>query len=102
MGSAYFTICENFSVIYFFLTQVLNITANLKDMNEYPTKRKRKTSHLSTYSDSSGISRIADGFNGIFSDHCYSVCSMRQPDLKYFDNKGIFKFSKIFSFKLLL
>lgn len=40
-------------------------------------------------SDSSGISRIADGFNGIFSDHCYSVCSMRQPDLKYFDNKGI-------------
>ena len=53
-------------------------------------------------SDSSGISRIADGFNGIFSDHCYSVCSMRQPDLKYFDNKGIFKFSKIVSFKLLL
>jgi hypothetical protein len=66
MGSAYFTICENFSVIYFFLTQVLNITANLKDMNEYPTKRKRKTSHLSTYSDSSGISRIADRFSGIF------------------------------------
>lgn len=54
------------------------------------------------FSDSSGISRIADGFNGIFSDHCYSVCSMRQPDLKYFDNKGISKFSKIFFFKLLL
>ncbi|KAG3271029.1 hypothetical protein H1C71_023817 [Ictidomys tridecemlineatus] len=56
-------------------------------MNEYPKKRKRKTLHPSRYSDSSGISRIADGFNGIFSDHCYSVCSMRQPDLKYFDNK---------------
>uniref|UniRef100_A0A2K5M1J5 C2H2-type domain-containing protein n=1 Tax=Cercocebus atys TaxID=9531 RepID=A0A2K5M1J5_CERAT len=56
-------------------------------MNEYPKKRKRKTQHPSRYSDSSGISRIADGFNGIFSDHCYSVCSMRQPDLKYFDNK---------------
>ncbi|ERE87682.1 zinc finger protein [Cricetulus griseus] len=37
--------------------------------------------------DSSGISRITDGISGIFSDHCYSVCSMRQPDLKYFDNK---------------
>uniref|UniRef100_A0A2K5JL76 C2H2-type domain-containing protein n=1 Tax=Colobus angolensis palliatus TaxID=336983 RepID=A0A2K5JL76_COLAP len=56
-------------------------------MSEYPKKRKRKTQHPSRYSDSSGISRIADGFNGIFSDHCYSVCSMRQPDLKYFDNK---------------
>ncbi|KAB0375066.1 hypothetical protein FD755_013558 [Muntiacus reevesi] len=29
-------------------------------MNEYPTERKRKTLHLSPYSDSSGISRIAD------------------------------------------
>lgn len=35
-------------------------------MNEYPKKRKRKTLHPSRYSDSSGISRIADGFNGIF------------------------------------
>ncbi|EHB03196.1 Zinc finger protein 639 [Heterocephalus glaber] len=56
-------------------------------MNEYPEKRKRKILHSSRYSDSSGISRIADGFSGIFSDHCYTVCSMRQPDLKYFDNK---------------
>ena len=46
-------------------------------MNEYPKKRKRKTLHPSHYLDSSGISRIADGLNGIFSDHCYSVCSMR-------------------------
>uniref|UniRef100_A0A2K5XM40 C2H2-type domain-containing protein n=1 Tax=Mandrillus leucophaeus TaxID=9568 RepID=A0A2K5XM40_MANLE len=46
-------------------------------MNEYPKKRKRKTQHPSRYSDSFGISRIADGFNGIFSDH----------HLKYFDNK---------------
>uniref|UniRef100_A0A8C5KWI3 C2H2-type domain-containing protein n=1 Tax=Jaculus jaculus TaxID=51337 RepID=A0A8C5KWI3_JACJA len=56
-------------------------------MNEYPKKKKRKTLHPSRYSDSSGISRIADGFSGIFSDHCYSVCSMRQPDFKYFDSK---------------
>lgn len=56
-------------------------------MNEYPKKRKRKTLHPSRYSDSSGVSRITDGISGIFSDHCYSVCSMRQPDLKYFDNK---------------
>lgn len=56
-------------------------------MNEYPKKRKRKTLHPSRYSDSSRISRIADGFNGVFSDHCYSVCSIRQPDFKYFDNK---------------
>ncbi|OWK02043.1 hypothetical protein Celaphus_00019018 [Cervus elaphus hippelaphus] len=40
-------------------------------MNEYPKKRKRKTVHPSRYSDSSGISKIADGLNGIFSDHCY-------------------------------
>uniref|UniRef100_A0A8C2LKD8 C2H2-type domain-containing protein n=1 Tax=Cricetulus griseus TaxID=10029 RepID=A0A8C2LKD8_CRIGR len=50
-------------------------------------KRKRKSLHSSRYSDSSGISRITDGISWIFSDHCYSVCSMRQPDLKYFDNK---------------
>lgn len=50
--------------------------------------------HVGLCSDSSGISRIADGFNGIFSDHCYSVCSMRQPDLKCFDNKGIFNILK--------
>ncbi|XP_044523707.1 zinc finger protein 639 [Gracilinanus agilis] len=56
-------------------------------MNEHPKKRKRKTLHPSRYSDSTGITKIADGFNGIFSDHCYSVCSMRQPDLKYFENK---------------
>ncbi|XP_008836891.1 zinc finger protein 639 [Nannospalax galili] len=56
-------------------------------MNEHPKKRKRKTLHPSRYSDAPGISRIADGFSGIFSDHCYSVCSMRQPDFKYFDNK---------------
>ena len=61
----------------------------LKKMNKYPKKRKRKTLHPSRYSDSSGISKIADGLNGIFSDHCYSVCSVRQPDLKYFDNKNL-------------
>ena len=46
-------------------------------MNEYPKKRKRETLHPSHYSDSSGISRIADGLNGSSSDHCYSVCSVR-------------------------
>ncbi|XP_074154349.1 zinc finger protein 639 isoform X2 [Sminthopsis crassicaudata] len=56
-------------------------------MNEHPKKRKRKTLHPSRYSDSTGITKIADGFNGIFSDHCYSVCSIRQPDLKYFENR---------------
>lgn len=45
--------------------------------------------HFVLHSDSSGISRIADGVSGIFSDHCYSVCSMRQPDLKYYDNRGM-------------
>lgn len=50
--------------------------------------------HFVLHSDSSGISRIADGVSGIFSDHCYSVCSMRQPDLKYFDNKGMFPISQ--------
>ncbi|NWI92715.1 ZN639 protein, partial [Pitta sordida] len=48
-------------------------------MNEHPKKRKRKTLHPSRYSDSSGASRYIDN-SGIFSDHCYSVCSMRQPD----------------------
>ncbi|KAM7043713.1 zinc finger protein 639 isoform 2-T4 [Acridotheres tristis] len=49
-------------------------------MNEHPKKRKRKTLHPSRYSDSSGASRYIDN-SGIFSDHCYSVCSMRQPDI---------------------
>ncbi|KAF1581959.1 UNVERIFIED_CONTAM: hypothetical protein FQV15_0004467, partial [Eudyptes pachyrhynchus] len=56
-------------------------------MNEHPKKRKRKTLHPSRYSDSSGASKYIDN-SGIFSDHCYSVCSMKQPDIKFFENRG--------------
>nr|XP_020654722.1 zinc finger protein 639 isoform X1 [Pogona vitticeps]XP_020654723.1 zinc finger protein 639 isoform X1 [Pogona vitticeps] len=70
-------------------------------MNEHPKKRKRKTLHPSRYSgrskiDSSGVPRYIDN-SGIFSDHCYSVCSMKQLDSKISDNRdksannGIFK-----------
>ncbi|XP_028587451.1 zinc finger protein 639 [Podarcis muralis] len=65
-------------------------------MNEHPKKRKRKTLHPSRYSDSSGVPKYIDN-SGIFSDHCYSVCSMKQLDLKVSDNRdkpannGIFK-----------
>ncbi|CAM4715761.1 unnamed protein product [Lepidochelys kempii] len=58
-------------------------------MNEHPKKRKRKTLHPSRYSDSSGVSKYIDN-NGIFSDHCYSVCSMKQPDIKISENRGRF------------
>ncbi|NWI20857.1 ZN639 protein, partial [Crypturellus soui] len=56
-------------------------------MNEHPKKRKRKTLHPSRYSDSSGASKYIDN-SGIFSDHCYSVCSMKQPDFRYSDSRG--------------
>ncbi|XP_053167306.1 zinc finger protein 639 isoform X2 [Hemicordylus capensis] len=65
-------------------------------MNEHPKKRKRKTLHPSRYSDSSGAPKYIDN-SGIFSDHCYSVCSMKQLDLKASDNRdkpannGIYK-----------
>ncbi|KAG8148060.1 hypothetical protein E2320_023044, partial [Naja naja] len=55
-------------------------------MNEHPKKRKRKTLHPSRYSDSSGIPKYIDN-SGIFSDHCYSVCSMKQLDTKVPDNR---------------
>ncbi|XP_034294826.1 zinc finger protein 639 [Pantherophis guttatus] len=58
-------------------------------MNEHPKKRKRKTLHPSRYSDSSGIPKYIDN-SGIFSDHCYSVCSMKQLDTKVPDNRGRF------------
>uniref|UniRef100_A0A8D0HBA1 Zinc finger protein 639 n=1 Tax=Sphenodon punctatus TaxID=8508 RepID=A0A8D0HBA1_SPHPU len=56
-------------------------------MNEHPKKRKRKTLHPSRYSDSSGAPKYIDN-NGIFSDHCYSVCSMKQPDSKFSESRG--------------
>lgn len=37
--------------------------------------------------DSSGASKYIDN-SGIFSDHCYSVCSMKQPDIKFSENRG--------------
>uniref|UniRef100_A0A7M4ERZ2 Zinc finger protein 639 n=1 Tax=Crocodylus porosus TaxID=8502 RepID=A0A7M4ERZ2_CROPO len=64
-------------------------------MNEHPKKRKRKTLHPSRYSDSSGVNKYIDN-SGIFSDHCYSVCSMKQPDIKFSENRG-----KITSARLL-
>ncbi|KAM9378596.1 mitofusin-1-like [Phaethornis superciliosus] len=56
-------------------------------MNEHPKKRKRKTLHPSRYSDSSGASKYIDN-SGIFSDHCYSVCSMKQPDMRFSESRG--------------
>ncbi|XP_044290534.1 zinc finger protein 639 [Varanus komodoensis] len=58
-------------------------------MNEHPKKRKRKTLHPSRYSDSTGVPKYIEN-SGIFSDHCYSVCSMKQLDLKVSDNRGRF------------
>lgn len=37
--------------------------------------------------DSSGATKYIDN-SGILSDHCYSVCSMKQPDIKYSENRG--------------
>ncbi|XP_078524135.1 zinc finger protein 639 [Lissotriton helveticus] len=50
-------------------------------MSEHPKKRKRKTSYPSRYSGSSAVNRHVEN-NGIFFDHCYSVCSSMQNDPK--------------------
>ncbi|XP_072264236.1 zinc finger protein 639 [Pyxicephalus adspersus] len=59
-------------------------------MNEHPKKRKRKTSFPSRYAGQTNASASPDVVipiktvenNGIYFDHCYSVCSILQADPK--------------------
>ncbi|XP_030072752.1 zinc finger protein 639 isoform X1 [Microcaecilia unicolor] len=56
------------------------------DMTEHPKKRKRKTSYPSRYSDTEGTTIHVEN-NGIFFDHCYSVCSIKQQESKIAENE---------------
>ncbi|XP_073434898.1 zinc finger protein 639 [Dendrobates tinctorius] len=65
-------------------------------MNEHPKKRKRKTSFPSRYAgQSSAVASAPDVAlpvktvenNGIYFDHCYSVCSLIQADPKLPDSE---------------
>ncbi|MEE6523910.1 hypothetical protein FKM82_023033 [Ascaphus truei] len=64
-------------------------------MSEHPKKRKRKTPFPSRYAGQSvadsppnavGPIKTVEN-NGIFSDHCYSVCSITQADPKVSENE---------------
>ncbi|CAJ0959717.1 unnamed protein product [Ranitomeya imitator] len=79
------------------MLQISPSDADCSDMNEHPKKRKRKTSFPSRYAgQSSAVASAPDVAlpvkkvenNGIYFDHCYSVCSLIQADPKLPDSEG--------------